>query len=90
LAEAEPLARNSRDDRALAELHYLRGNLYFARGELMECRSQHELALEAARRVESPEWQAQVVWPMHSTWIVAWQRHFPTLLAASTSAKRMI
>jgi class 3 adenylate cyclase/tetratricopeptide (TPR) repeat protein len=61
LAEAEPLARNSGDDRALAELHYLRGNLYFARGELVKCRSQHESALEAARRVESPEWQARAL-----------------------------
>ena len=61
LAEAEPLARKSGDDRALAEIHYLRGNLHFARGQLVECRSEHELALEAARRVESPEWQARAL-----------------------------
>ena len=66
LAEAEPLARKSGDDRALAEIHYLRGNLHFARGQLVECRSEHELALEAARRVEvarmaspRPEWSGR-------------------------------
>jgi class 3 adenylate cyclase/tetratricopeptide (TPR) repeat protein len=61
LAEAEPLAGAHRDDRALAEIHYLRGNLHFARGHLVECRGQHELALEAARRAESPEWQARAL-----------------------------
>jgi tetratricopeptide (TPR) repeat protein len=61
LAEAEPLAVVRSDDRALAEIHYLRGNLHFARGHLVECRSEHELALEAARRVEAPEWQARAL-----------------------------
>jgi ATP/maltotriose-dependent transcriptional regulator MalT len=28
---------------------------------LVECRSEHELALQAARRVESPEWQARAL-----------------------------
>src|SRR6202011_5442878 len=46
---------------ALAEIHYLRGNLHFARGRLVECRSEHELALKAARRVEAPEWQARAL-----------------------------
>jgi tetratricopeptide (TPR) repeat protein len=61
LAEAEPLAFALSDDRALAEIHYLRGNLHFARGQLIECRSEHELALEAARRVGAPEWQARAL-----------------------------
>jgi class 3 adenylate cyclase len=61
LAEAEPLAVARSDDRALAEIHYLRGNLHFARGHLVECRSEHQLALEAARRVEAPEWQARAL-----------------------------
>ena len=52
LAEAEPSAAADLDDRALAEIHYLRGNLHFARGELQACRSEHERALEAARRIE--------------------------------------
>ena len=61
LAEAEPLAAADLDDRALAEIHYLRGNLHFARGELHACRSEHERALEAARRIDSPEWQARAL-----------------------------
>ena len=61
LAEAEPLAVARGDDRALAEIHYLRGNLHFAQGHLVECRGEHELALEAARRVEAPEWQARAL-----------------------------
>ena len=61
LAEAEPLAVARSDNRALAEIHYLRGNLHFARGHLVECRSEHELALEAARRGEAPEWQARAL-----------------------------
>jgi tetratricopeptide (TPR) repeat protein len=61
LAEAEPLAAADLDDRALAQIHYLRGNLHFARGELQACRSEHERALEAARRIDSPEWQARAL-----------------------------
>jgi class 3 adenylate cyclase/tetratricopeptide (TPR) repeat protein len=61
LAEAEPLASADLDDRALAEIHYLRGNLHFARGQVSACRGEHELALEAARRIDSPEWQARAL-----------------------------
>src|ERR1700676_1609054 len=61
LAEAEPLAVVRSDDRALAEIHYQRGNLHFARGHLVACRSEHELALEASRRVAAPEWQARAL-----------------------------
>ena len=61
LAEAEPLANAFRNDLALAEIHYLRGNLYFARGNLTACRSEHEQALAASRRANSPEWQARAL-----------------------------
>ena len=61
LADAEPLAAADLDDRALAEIHYLRGNLHFARAELAACRGEHERALEAARRIDSPEWQARAL-----------------------------
>ena len=44
LDEAEPLATASADDRALAEIHYLRGNLHFARGEIDACRHAHSSA----------------------------------------------
>ncbi len=61
LAEAQSLAEPGADDRALAEIHYLRGNLHFARGELAACRSEHENALAAGRRIDSPEWQARAL-----------------------------
>jgi class 3 adenylate cyclase/tetratricopeptide (TPR) repeat protein len=61
LAEAEPSAVADFDDRVLAEIHYLRGNLHFARGALSACRDEHELALAAARRIDSPEWQARAL-----------------------------
>ncbi len=61
LAEAEPLAGLLGDNRALAEIHCIRGNLHFTRGRLVECRCEHELAPEAARRAASPEWQARAL-----------------------------
>jgi class 3 adenylate cyclase/tetratricopeptide (TPR) repeat protein len=61
LAEAEPLAAAADDDRGLAEIHYLRGNLHFARGELEACRSEHSASLQAAQRLDSPEWRARAL-----------------------------
>ena len=61
LAEAEPLANAFHSDPMLAEIHYLRGNLYFARGNFTACRSEHEQALAASRRADSPEWQARAL-----------------------------
>jgi class 3 adenylate cyclase len=61
LAEAEAPARAAAADRALAEIHYLRGNLHFARGELDPCRNEHSAALEAALRLDSREWRAHAL-----------------------------
>jgi len=61
LSEAEPRARAGGADRALAENHYLRGNLHFARGELDSCRKEHSAALEVALRLDSPEWRAHAL-----------------------------
>jgi class 3 adenylate cyclase/tetratricopeptide (TPR) repeat protein len=61
LAEAEPLADAFGNDQTLAEIHYLRGNLHFARGDLTACRSEHEQALARSRRADSPEWQARAL-----------------------------
>ncbi len=61
LSEAEPLARAARDSRALAEIHYIRGNLRFARGEIEACRNEHALALNVANGLESPEWRARAL-----------------------------
>jgi class 3 adenylate cyclase/tetratricopeptide (TPR) repeat protein len=61
LSEAEDPARVANADRALAEIHYLRGNLHFARGELDACRNEHSAALEAALRLDSREWRAHAL-----------------------------
>ena len=61
LSEGEPLARGAGAGRALAEIHYLRGNLRFARGEIEACRNEHALALDAANGLDSPEWRARAL-----------------------------
>ena len=53
LARAEPLALQSRVATDLSELHYLRGNLHFPRGELDACLEQHGKALEWAQQGDS-------------------------------------
>jgi tetratricopeptide (TPR) repeat protein len=40
-------------------LHYTRGNLHFARGEIVACRSEHEAALSCARALDDPAWLAR-------------------------------
>jgi class 3 adenylate cyclase/tetratricopeptide (TPR) repeat protein len=61
LSEAEAPAHAAADDRALAEIHYLRGNLHYVRGELESCRNEHSAALEAALRLDSREWRAHAL-----------------------------
>jgi class 3 adenylate cyclase/tetratricopeptide (TPR) repeat protein len=61
LTEAEPIAVARQDNRALAEIHYLRGSLHFARGALSACRDAHALSLEAALTLNAPEWQARAL-----------------------------
>lgn len=58
LAEAEPAATRQKQDLVLARIHHLRGNLYFPLGRIEECRAQHELALDFARRAGSAEYEA--------------------------------
>ena len=45
----------------LAELHHLRGNLYFPAGRVEDCLTQHNLALGFARKAESKEWEARAL-----------------------------
>jgi class 3 adenylate cyclase/tetratricopeptide (TPR) repeat protein len=61
LAEAEPIAAGLALDRMLAEIHYYRGNLYFARGRIAECQAEHEAALAGALRAADAEWEARAV-----------------------------
>ena len=53
LARAEPLALQSGVATDMSELHYLRGNLHFPRGELEACLEQHGKALEWAQQGDS-------------------------------------
>jgi class 3 adenylate cyclase/tetratricopeptide (TPR) repeat protein len=61
LSEAEPVGRADADSGALAEIHYLRGNLHFARGDIEACRKEHTSALDVAVHLDSPEWRARAL-----------------------------
>ncbi len=45
----------------LARIHFLRGNLYFPRGNITACLEEHQKSLELARRSGSPELEAQAL-----------------------------
>ncbi|MCU0946378.1 MAG: AAA family ATPase, partial [Rubritepida sp.] len=53
LAEAQAAAVELDDAEALAEIHFVRGNIYFPRGEVAACRRAHEQALAHARAAGS-------------------------------------
>jgi tetratricopeptide (TPR) repeat protein len=58
LDRAEPLATELDRDEELAEIHYLRGNLLFPRGDLDGCMAEHQRALIHATRAGSRRLQA--------------------------------
>jgi tetratricopeptide (TPR) repeat protein len=58
LDKAEPIAASRGMDAERARIHYLRGSLYFPRARVHESRTEHERALDHARRAASPELQA--------------------------------
>src|SRR6185369_16379751 len=47
------------DSALLAEICYIRGNLYFALGKAEECLSEHRRALVAAKQGDLAEWKAR-------------------------------
>lgn len=55
---AQAVAVPHRLTQELAQLHYLRGSLFFPLGKIDACREQHEAALENARRAGSAEREA--------------------------------
>jgi tetratricopeptide (TPR) repeat protein len=61
LAEAEPLARAPGCEIEAAQIHYLRGSLYFPMGNVAACLKEHQQALELARRAGSVEWEARAL-----------------------------
>jgi tetratricopeptide (TPR) repeat protein len=61
LDAAQPAAERSGDARWRAQLHYLRGNLCFARGDAAGCAREHGLALELATAAGDTLGQAQAL-----------------------------
>ncbi len=61
LDKAEGLAQRHGLTHELAQIHYIRGNLYFPLGKIDECREEHELALKYAREADSPEAEARAL-----------------------------
>jgi tetratricopeptide (TPR) repeat protein len=61
LAGAEPIARDNGLMPELTELHYLRGNLHFARGETELCRAEHAKAHEGAIQMADHAWEARAL-----------------------------
>ena len=61
LAEAEPLASGPGCDIEAAQIHYLRGSIYFPLGNMEGCLKEHQRALELARGAGSPEWEARAL-----------------------------
>ena len=44
-----------------AEIHHLRGNLFFPAGDVRNCLKEHEAAVQYARLAESKEWEARAL-----------------------------
>jgi class 3 adenylate cyclase/tetratricopeptide (TPR) repeat protein len=61
LDEAQPLAEANDLALELAELHHLRGNLYFPLGRTEDCFRQHEIAVNYARRAGSTEMEVRAL-----------------------------
>ena len=59
LDRAEALAVRDDQTLVLANIHYLRGNIYFPRGDIDGCRKEHEIALRLAMEAGSAEYEAR-------------------------------
>ncbi len=61
LEEALPLAETRGLATERAQVHYYCGSIRFAQGDTEQCLAEHEAALTAAERAESPEWRARAL-----------------------------
>jgi tetratricopeptide (TPR) repeat protein len=61
LRAAEEVAAAMDSPALLSEIHYMRGNLHFARGEGEACLNEHRAALQAAEQSALPEWKARAL-----------------------------
>ncbi|MGI9336284.1 MAG: tetratricopeptide repeat protein [Gammaproteobacteria bacterium] len=61
LASAQTVASSKHLGKALALIHWLRGNLCFQVGRIEQCLGEHEMARHHARRTKSPEHEARAL-----------------------------
>jgi class 3 adenylate cyclase/tetratricopeptide (TPR) repeat protein len=61
LAQADPLAQALGLNVQRSNIHYLRGSIYFARGDVPACAAEHHQALCFARRSNSPECEVRAL-----------------------------
>lgn len=61
LHNAEPIALSLSLVQELAEIHHIRGNLYFPMGRFEDCRHEHEVSLKYALEAGSPEAEAHAL-----------------------------
>jgi tetratricopeptide (TPR) repeat protein len=61
LDKAQVMAETLALDLEAAQIHHLRGNLYFPLGKIPGCLKEQEQALQLARKVASPEWEARAL-----------------------------
>lgn len=61
LEEAERMAQSQGMVHEKAEIHHLRGNLYFPMGRFQDCATEHETALKYAQDFADPEIEAQAL-----------------------------
>jgi class 3 adenylate cyclase/tetratricopeptide (TPR) repeat protein len=70
LEQAETSATQTDDDEALAQIHYMRGNIYFPMGNLDGCLQEHELAQKFARKASSPLMEARALSGLGDAWFM--------------------
>jgi class 3 adenylate cyclase/tetratricopeptide (TPR) repeat protein len=61
LAAAQRLAEDEDLVLERSQIHYYRGNICFAQGDAAACLAEHQAALAAAERSDSPEWRARAL-----------------------------
>jgi len=66
--ETLPLARSIDADASLARLFYLKGNIYFPRGNYSECRRLHDAAVSHARTAGATETEARALSGLGDSW----------------------
>ncbi len=61
LSEAENCLSREHRNRELSQIHYLRGNFYFPKGQVEDCRHEHSKALDYARLAEDADAEARAL-----------------------------